>query len=50
MNYFGGNGSLNDKGNGVFIGKQLQNGDIVTVLVNMDDKKIIFILRGHVLG
>ena len=43
INYFGGNGSLNDKGNGIFIGKQLQNLDVITIMVDNDLRKIKFI-------
>jgi len=50
VNYFGGNGSVNDKGNGIFIGKQLKDGDVVSVLVDSDLKKVLFILRGQVLS
>ena len=50
VNYFGGNGSINDKGNGIFIGKQLDIKDVISVLVDVDLKKVLFILRGQVLG
>jgi len=40
---------LNDKGNGAFIGKQLQNGDILTVLVNIDNERVKFLLKNQLL-
>ena len=50
INYFGGNGSLNERGNGQLVGKQLHQNDVVTVLIDMDKLFIRFLLRSHVLA
>jgi len=50
INYFGGNGSINDKSNGVYVGKPLKNNDMMIVLINTDLKRIFFIMSGKVIG
>jgi hypothetical protein len=50
INYFGGNGSVNDCGNGVFVGKQLQDGDTIVVHLDFDARKVRFLLRGQQLA
>lgn len=50
VNYFGGNGSVNDCGNGIFVGKQLQDGDTMVVYVDADARKVQFLVRGQLLA
>jgi hypothetical protein len=41
---------MNDKGNGVFVGKQLKDRDVVSVVVDIDCRKAMFLMRRHVIG